>query len=295
MGAPCYIGAALVRVLVLLISACVCAAVARAQRVDDVLARAGRFVQDTSQRLSGVLADETYEQELLAQPLVIGASRPRIGRRALRAEALFMWLPAASQWMFVRNVLVVDRRPVPDSGERLDRLFNSGIDAAAYIRQLQAENARFDIGPVRRTFGDPTFALRFLDVSAQMRFAFDRVGTERVGAVQAMTLAYRERRRPFVIRVDGMDALSSGTMWIEPAEGVVLRTNLRVTRPSGRGTLASVTVDFQRDASLDAWVPARMSEEYNSGTGQITTTRTSYTNFRRFDTSVRIVDPDAAR
>jgi len=46
-----------------------------------------------------------------------------------------MFLPAASQWMFVRNVLVVDGRPVPDSGERLDRLFNSGIDAAAYLRQ----------------------------------------------------------------------------------------------------------------------------------------------------------------
>jgi hypothetical protein len=92
-----------------------------------------------------------------------------------------------------------------------------------------------------------------------------------------------------------MDAQSSGTMWIDPAEGVVLRTSLRVTRPTGRGTLASVTVDFQKEPNLDAWVPALMSEEYNSGTGQITTARTSYTNFRRFDTSVRIVDPDAAR
>jgi hypothetical protein len=285
----------LVRVLVLLISVCLVTAVASAQRVDDILLLAGRFVQDTSARLSGVIADETYEQELFAQPLVAGANRPRVARRALRAEALFLFLPAASQWMFVRNVLVVDGRPVPDSGERLDRLFNSGIDAAAYLRQLQQENARFDIGPVRRTFGDPTFALRFLDVSAQMRFGFDRAGTERVAGVQAMTLAYRERRRPFVIQVDGMDALSSGMMWIDPAEGVVLRTSLRVTRPTGRGTLASVTVDFQKEPNLDAWVPALMSEEYNSGTGQITTARTSYTNFRRFDTSVRIVDPDAAR
>jgi len=42
--------------------------------------------------LSGVIADETYEQELFAQPLVAGANRPRVARRALRAEALFMFL-----------------------------------------------------------------------------------------------------------------------------------------------------------------------------------------------------------
>ena len=280
--------------LVLLISACLCAAVVSAQRVDDILVRAARFVHDTSERLSGVIADEIYEQELFAA-LADFRSRPRVARRALRSEALFMWLPAASQWMFIRNVVSVDGRPVPDSGDRLDRLFNSGVDAAAYLRQLQQESARFDIGPVARTFGDPTFALRYLDAEAQMRFAFDRAGTERVGGIRATTLAYRERRRPFVIQVDGMDAQSSGTIWIDPSDGAVVRTALRVMRPSGRGTLASITVDFQKEPRLDAWVPARMFEEYNSGAGQTTTAKTSYSNFRRFDTSVRIVDPDAAR
>jgi len=282
-----------VRVFVLLISACLCAAVASAQRVDDILVRAGTFVHDTSQRLSGVIADETYEQEVFVS---FPDSRlgPRIARRAMRSEALFIWLPAANQWMFVRNVVAVDGREVAESGDRLDRLFNSGVDAAAYLRQLQEENARFDIGPVTRTFGDPTFALRFLDASAQRRFAFDRFGTEVVAGVRATMLTYRERRRPFVIKVNGMDAQSVGRMWIDPVDGVVLRTNLRVMRPSGLGTLASVTVDFQKDAGLDAWVPARMSEQYNSGTGQTTTAKTSYANFRRFDTSVRIVEPDAA-
>jgi hypothetical protein len=284
----------LVRLIVLLISACLVTAVASAQRADDILLRAGTFVRETAQRLSGVVADELYEQQLFAS-FVDSRLSPRIARRAMRSEALFMWLPAASQWVFVRNVLAVDDRPVPDSGDRLDRLFNSGVDAAAYLRQLQEENARFDIGPVTRTFGDPTFALRFLDAPSQARFAFDRAGTERVGGVRAMRFAYHERRRPFVIHVDGMNAQSSGTMWIDPVDGVVLRTTLHVTRPSGRGTLASVTVDFQKDPRLEAWVPNLMSEEYNAGGGQVTRAKTSYANFRRFATSVRVVDPDAVR
>src|SRR5215510_8740674 len=107
MGPPCYIGAALVRVLALLISACLYAAAAGAQRADDILVRAGTFVRDTAQRLSGVVADELYEQQLFAS-FVDSRLTPRIARRAMRSEALFMWLPAANQWVFVRNVLAVD-------------------------------------------------------------------------------------------------------------------------------------------------------------------------------------------
>ena len=122
--------------LVLLISVCLFTAVAGAQRVDDILLLAGRFVEDTSTRLSGVIADETYAQELSAQFVAPGINS-RIGRRALRSEALFMFVPVASQWMFVRNVLTVDGRPLPDSGDRLDRLLrDSGPDAGAALRQL---------------------------------------------------------------------------------------------------------------------------------------------------------------
>jgi len=279
----------LVRVLVLLISVCLVTAVASAQRVDDILLLAGRFVQDTSARLSGVIADESYEQELSAQFVASGIST-RLGRRALRSEALFMWVPVASQWMFVRNVLTVDGRPVPDSGDRLDRLLrDSGPDAGAALRQLQQENARFDLGPVVRTLGDPTFALRYMALDSQRRFSFSRAGTERIGGVLSTMLTYRERRPPFVVTVDRMDAQSSGTMWIDDANGAVLRTNLRVTRPSGRGTFAVITVDFEKDARLGIWAPTRMSEQYNSMSGQTTKGTASYANFRRFGASARIV------
>lgn len=282
----------MVRVFVLLISVCLLAQVASAQRVDDLLLLSGRFVHDVSEALSGVIADELYEQELFVESTITGINA-RVRRRAVRSEALFIWVPVASQWMFVRNAVTVDGRSVPDSGDRLDRLLRDPrSDAAASIRQLQQENARFDIGPVVRTLGDPTFALRYLDLDAQRRFSFSRGGDERIGDVRAAMLTYRERQRPYVVTVDRLDAQSSGTMWIDPATGAVLRTNVRVTRPSGRGTFSSITVDFERDPRLGIWAPARMVEQYNSVNGQTTRGTASYANFRRFGAAVRIITPE---
>jgi len=52
-----------------------------------------------------------------------------------KRQRLFVGLPAAQEWMFVRNVVTVDRQAVSDSGDRLDRLFkDGGGDRAAYRR-----------------------------------------------------------------------------------------------------------------------------------------------------------------
>lgn len=277
----------------LLLSACALTTVASAQRGDDLLLRAGSFVRAASDQLDGVIADETYSQDLYAQPFESGI-RPRLRQRSMRAEALFLWLPAVERWMFVRNVVAVDDTPVPDSGERLDRLFeDSTIDAAAYLRQLQRENARFDIGPVVRTLGDPTFALRYLAPQVQARFAFSRNGTAHLGDTRATVLKFSERRRPYIVAVNGMDGQSTGTTWIDEADGSVLRTELRVALPSGRGAAATITVDFQRDPRLRIWVPKTMSEQYYSMNGQMTSGSASYANFRRFDATVRVLPPEA--
>ena len=78
--------AAVVRTFLVAISVCAAAAGVSAQRgapkVDEILLRAGTFVQDTANSLTGVIADESYEQDLLG-PLFDGGTRPRIGRRSM--------------------------------------------------------------------------------------------------------------------------------------------------------------------------------------------------------------------
>jgi len=116
------------------ISVCALSSFVYAQRNDDVLRRPGTFVLETSNRLSGVIADESYQQKLYAPPFNSGTRR-LIRQHGMRAEALFVGLPAAQEWMFVRNVVTVDRQAVSDSGDRLDGLFkDGGGDRAAYRR-----------------------------------------------------------------------------------------------------------------------------------------------------------------
>src|SRR5678809_276318 len=106
---PCYTGHAVCSVRSLLLSACALTTVASAQRGDDLLPRVGSFVRAASDQLDGVIADETYRQELYAQPFE-GGTRPRIRQRSMRSEALFLFLRlrAGDEWMFVRNVVAVD-------------------------------------------------------------------------------------------------------------------------------------------------------------------------------------------
>jgi hypothetical protein len=260
--------------------------------IAEILVRAGDFVRDAATQLRDVVADETYAQELFPPGFPGSGLTSRAAQRRMQSEALFLWLLAASNWMFVRNVVTVDGRAVPDSGDRLNQLFKTpSRDAIAYIRELQEENARFDIGPVIRTVGDPTFTLRFLAPESQRRFAFNRVGTERIGTARATVIAYKERERPSLVKVDGQDALSSGTIWVNAADGTVLRTQLRLRRPNENAIAVSVSVDFQQDTHLHVWVPRRMAEEYRSRSGETLVGSATYTNFRRFDTSVRVLAP----
>jgi len=260
--------------------------------IAEILSRAGNFVRDAATQMRNVIADEAYIQELFGTRFTETGQRGRLRQRRIQSEALFLWLPAASGWMFVRNAVTVDGRPVPDNGERLDRLFNTpDIDPIAYIHKLQEENARFDLGPVIRTLGDPTLTLRFLGPESQTRFAFNRVGTERIGTTRATMIAYRERTLPTVVQLNGANALSSGTMWVDAADGTVMRTDLRFTKQTGNGIAVSVTVDFRQDTHLHAWVPSRMSEQYNASNGETLIGSASYTNFRKFDTSVRVSAP----
>jgi hypothetical protein len=255
------------------------------QAVQPILRRAAAFVRDLHDQLNGVIADEAYEQSV-RNPLADAANG---SRRAIRSEVLFMTLADIPDLVFVRTVLVVNGRKVPDSTERLDRLFNDPpANPSAYLMQLKQESARFNIGAVLRTTGDPAFALRFLDPKIVPRFVFTRAGVERIGVYDAVKLAFAEQDYPTLIAVNGINVPASGDVWVNAADGTLLRTNVKVSTPDGN---ASVTVDFQRDARLQQWVPSRMAEVYGAGTTQETRCTATYSNYRRFDSTVRISTP----
>jgi hypothetical protein len=261
----------------------------RPPNIEDILLSAAGFVRETAEtQASAVIADEVYEQEVRSRPFGVNSQRPI--RRTIRSEALFIWLAVERQWVFVRNVLSVDGRSVADNGARLDQLLGeSNLDISSRVRRLQQESSRFNIGPVARTIGDPTFALRFLDRESQSRFTFKLGDIEQVEGVRAIKLAFDERARPTIVQANGRNAPTSGTMWVEPMMGTVVRTYMKLT--TSLRTDESVTTEFQKDMNLQAWVPVRMSERYEERTAQTIICSASYMNYRRFGATVRVSSP----
>jgi hypothetical protein len=252
--------------------------------VQDLLKRSNQYVQELEKQLAVVIADETYVQALWAR----GARQ--IASRTIKSEALFMQLPNEDVWLFVRNVLNVDGRAVADSKDRLDRVLAApGFDYVARLRAIDAESARYDLGQVWRTTGYPTLALRFLLPAYQPRFTFTASGQDRIGGEPVSKIRFAERDGPTVIQVNAANVRSSGIMWLRPSDGGVVKTFVALALPSS--LKVSIDVNFAIDARLGLLVPVRMDERYDEISGSSTRCSARYSNFRRFETSGRLIVP----
>jgi hypothetical protein len=246
----------------------------------DILRQATAYVQQFEHDFSMVISEETYDQD----------DRRAKRSRELHSEMLFLQAADERTWLAVRNVLSVTdddkTRRIADADRRLERLLND--PTLRQVRRIADEGARFNLGRIRRNVNDPTLVLRFLDPTYQPRFAFKLAGQETVNGVDAWRLTFVERQRPTVI-VSDEDVFSTGAVWVSKADGAVLRTSLLMSPPHLK---ASITVEYGRDPKLTMWVPSRMEEIYTqSHPDESIACIATYANFRRFETSSRVVPP----
>src|SRR6476646_9729481 len=102
--------------------------------VEALLDKAGDYVADYERTFVGVVAEETYRQQVR----VPGARDARgfpadttVQRRDLKSDVLLVRAPAGDRWIQFRDVFEVDGKPVRDREERLTRLFlQPSADAA---------------------------------------------------------------------------------------------------------------------------------------------------------------------
>jgi hypothetical protein len=159
------------------------------------------------------------------------------------------------------------------------------LDAA---RRISEESARFNVGPVTRTFNVPTSSLFFFVPTNLSRFAFQQDGSERIDGIETRKIAFQEVSAPtLIMTAAGRDVPSSGTLWVNPADGSVLRTRLTVLEYAGASSFATVDVTYRREPSIDLLVPALMRESYNVGLARVAAEAT-YSDYKRFQTSIRI-------
>jgi len=261
----------------------------------DLLRGAGVYAERFERDFALIVGEEHYVQQV--RPVPIG-SRPTL-RRTIVSDILFMWPSENSLLVTARSFRTVDDMPVADSASRLDRLLASATaDSAEKERLLRDESARFNVGSVIRNFGDPTLVLQFLHQRLQSRFLFRLAGQENVAGVPTWKLSYMERKSPTLIAVNDRNALASGDVWIAVANNALVRARLRLTDNT---VDARVEMTYSPDAGWDVWVPRTMTERYelrvpypggrSGGIEEDIFSTATYSNFRRFETSGRLVSP----
>ena len=253
-----------------------------------VLARAATYVADYQARLAGIVAEEHYRQNV--QTTSRGGRTARQFRE-LRSDVL-MVKPAAGEgaWLQFRDVFEVDRKPIRDRDERLYKLFveAASTEARARAETIQAESARYNIGPIMRTINMPILALLFLERKVQPIITFQRKDAGNVKRFAELAaerdvwlIEYKETQDGTLVRGAGnRDIPSHGRLWIDSATGRILRTELVSEDLSVR---AVIDVSYRSEAGLDLLVPNEMRENYIlRRTESRIDGRAEYSRFRRF-------------
>lgn len=257
--------------------------------VKDVMRRVGAYVDAYGQRASIVVATEHYTQQ--SRPMTAGYAPTT---RRILADFAIVKVDTLRGWQGFRDVVEVDGERLPDRDDRLVRLLTESGGRYDEARRLSDESARFNIGAIQRNFNVPTTALFFFTPDNLDRFQFSAKSVDRSGIWE---IAFRETSRPTLIRTpSGASVPSAGMLWVNGADGTVVRTLLALegfarTGPSRSRGSARVDVTYQRIAELDMWLPAAMDESFEATRGDARDSisgRALYSNYRQFTTLVRI-------
>lgn len=260
------------------------AAAPQARRLEDrVRDYIARFERDAS----ALAAEEDYVQRIEEGT---GAARVQ-ATRWLRSDYVLVKPADTEPWLGYRDVFEVDGAPVRDRGARLQRVLagtspDSAERAVAFVR----EGSRFNLGP-ERTINTPTLPLQLLARANQDRLRLRAPrGWERQTDVE---MTFAEGDHPTLVRTpEGAGVETSGVVRVRVSDGAVLHARLIFKFVRSRGSKpprhdATMSVDYAEVPDIPVLVPVRMVEELPLVDGQASGIAT-YSNYRRFQTSVRI-------
>jgi hypothetical protein len=185
----------------------------------------------------------------------------------------------------------VDQRRV--DGKRADFariLAQSPVSAAEQLEEITAANRRYNLGDFIRTFNVPTFPLTILHSSNVGRFVFEKETEMTIGDTPAWEIGFSEVSHPTMIQdLKNNDQAQQGKLWIDPDTGTVLKTETRINAQTGSlWSKVTLVVTYKRSSKLNMLVPDAM-EEHESEFHRVEATAT-YSNFRRFETEVKLLD-----
>jgi hypothetical protein len=253
--------------------------------LEELLARAGAYVESFQRNFGSIVAEERYEQTIRRAPGANSTSVQRGGsgptETVLVSDFLLVQVPGEG-WLPFRDVFERDGKQVRDREERLAKLFLGGSrNAIDQARAIMNEGARYNIGKIERNINTPTLPLPFLTL-LKGRFTFKLV--KREDDDPGEVIEFKETGRPtFITTAGNRDLPVTGRFWVDARDGTVFRTELRAVDTSVE---AHIVVNYELDAGTGLRVPARMEERYRRGRdpNEVRGVAT-YSRFRRFQVS----------
>src|SRR5688572_14650659 len=259
-----------------------------------VLSSAMRYVMNYEQQFALLVSDEHYLQELQRPPNPgdnLSRSNPGGGMRAggamnvqiIKSDFLLVQLGMDGEgWMPFRDSFEVKGKKLRNRDERLLKLFlDNDKEAFEKATRLNEASTKHHLGNVARTINIPTLGMMLLHPRVNERFEFTDGGEEAIAGRVLRKALYREAARPTLIKTTrGRDLALTGTIWIDPFTGAVVKTEMNAADPAVR---CQVAVTFRRDDALEMWVPDKMEEYYKAALAvdDILATAT-YTNVRKY-------------
>lgn len=251
------------------------------------------YLQAYQPQLSQVMAIERLQQQVESgkTEMVMGQAVPLPGlERVLESEVAFGTLPGDEVWMGFRRVRRVNGTVVADTGPATEDLLRQA-DQSGAARALLADSARYNLGRPRNT-NLPNLPLELLHPRHRARFDHAVTGRGRIDGVATTVLVATERSRPTIVtHPDGDDLVSIVTAHVDD-RGRLLDADVRArVPPIGRPQPdRRLRVRFRWQADLGLLVPVEMREWFIGGEGRGPGTSTArYREFRRFQTSARVV------
>ena len=257
---------------------------AQTPEVELVLDKAADYVRDYVRTFVGVVAEETYRQEVRGRSGTDGrgfATEGTSQRRDLKSDVLLVRAPAGDHWIQFRDVFEVDGKPARDRAERLAKLFlQPSPSTTQQVEDITAASARYNIGGVNRNVNLPVLALTVLEPINRAWFSFR--GSKKSNGV--WELDYQEERTGTLIRTTGEQPMPAhGRFSIDGATGSVLSSELVAENTSLR---AQINVTYAQEPAVGMMVPRGMREKYQPRSGPAIEGHATYAKFRRYQVKV---------
>lgn len=248
-----------------------------------LLDRMGAYLTEYETLLSSVVAEERFDQSIYG-------NRGR-SSALLESEVAFYRLPGGAEWLGFRDVKRVNWKPVRTSGPSIGEVLTSAAGDMTKAQAIAKESARHNLG-MPRTINVPTAPLEIIHPSHRQAHRYELQGEETVRGTRTARIAFTETARPTLVREpSGQNLVSNGRIWVEPLSGTVWRVEWiyqAENRSPNAPPAPRLRVDFERHEELGIMVPKLMTEVFSVQVGR-GEGRASYTKFRRFGTSARIV------